>query len=215
MKLLRTPDERFAGLTDYPFEPHYATVAGHIRVHYVDEGPRDGDIVVLLHGEPSWSYLYRKMIPGLVAAGLRVIAPDLVGFGKSDKPADRSDCTYQRHVDWMGELLCDHLDVRHATFFGQDWGGLVGLRVIAAHPTRFDRIVVGNTGLPTGLQQPSDAFLAWQHYSQTSETFNIGKIVAGGCAEPMSGADIAAYDAPFPDDSYKEAARILDRKSVV
>ena len=209
MKLLRTPDERFAGLTDYPFEPHYATVAGHIRVHYIDEGPRDGDIVVLLHGEPSWSYLYRKMIPGLVAAGLRVIAPDLVGFGKSDKPADRSDCTYQRHVDWMGELLCDHLDVRHATFFGQDWGGLVGLRVIAAHPTRFDRIVVGNTGLPTGLQKPSDAFLAWQHYSQTSESFNIGKIVAGGCAEPMSEGAIAAYDAPFPDDSFKEAARIF------
>jgi len=209
MKLLRTPDERFANLADYPFAPHYAVVAGHIRVHYVDEGPRDGDIVVLMHGEPSWSYLYRKMIPGLVAAGKRVIAPDLVGFGKSDKPASRSDCTYQRHVDWMGELLCDHLDVRNATFFGQDWGGLVGLRVIAAHPSRFARIVVGNTGLPTGEQKPSDAFLAWQHYSQTSESFNIGRIVAGGCAEPMSEEAIAAYDAPFPDDSFKEAARIF------
>ncbi len=209
MRLLRTPEERFADLPGYDFEPHYATVGGEIRVHYLDEGPANGEVVVLMHGEPSWSYLYRTMVPHLVDAGLRVVAPDLVGFGKSDKPADRADCTYARHVAWMSELLVDHLDLTAATLVGQDWGGLVGLRVVTAAPERFAHVVVANTGLPTGDQRLSEAFRAWQAYAASSPTFPIGRIVAGGCAEPLEEAVIAAYDAPFPDDSYKEAARIF------
>ena len=213
MKSLRTPDERFANLPDYPFASNYHTVGeaitGALRVHYLDEGPRDADPVLLMHGEPSWSYLYRKMIPVLVAAGHRVIAPDLVGFGKSDKPTEKSDYTYARHVSWMAELLFDHLSIRHATFFGQDWGGLVGLRLVASAPERFARLVLSNTGLPTGEQPLSDAFLAWQKFSQESPQFPIGTIVNGGSATTLSDEVIAAYDAPFPDDSYKAGARIF------
>ena len=209
MRLLRTPEDRFVDLPGYAFEPHYATVGDGIRVHYLDEGPADGDVVVLMHGEPSWSYLYRTMVPRLVDAGLRVVAPDLVGFGKSDKPADRADCTYARHVAWMSDLLVEHLDLTAATLVGQDWGGLIGLRVVASAPARFARLVVANTGLPTGDQRMSDAFRAWQTYAETSPTFPIGRIVAGGCAAPLDDSVIAAYDAPFPDDSYKEAARIF------
>ena len=213
MKALRTPDDRFDGLADYPFAANYhnvgEAVTGSLRVHYVDEGPRDADPVLLMHGEPSWSYLYRKMIPVLVAAGHRVIAPDLVGFGKSDKPTEMSDYTYARHVSWMAELLFDHLSIRHATFFGQDWGGLVGLRLVASAPERFARIVVSNTGLPTGEQPLSPAFMAWQKYSQESPSFPIGGIVSGGCADKLSKGAIDAYDAPFPDDTYKAGARIF------
>ena len=144
MKSLRTPDSRFDNLADYPFAPNYVEIndldGGKLRVHYLDEGPRDGDIVLLMHGEPSWSYLYRKMIPILVAAGHRVIAPDLVGFGKSDKPTEMTDYSYSRHVQWMAELLFDHLSIRKTTFFGQDWGGLVGLRLVAAEPERFSAV---------------------------------------------------------------------------
>src|SRR5687767_8600141 len=150
MQVLRTPDERFADLPGFPFAPNYAEVPADgtsLRVHYLDEG--DGSLVLLLHGEPSWAYLYRKMIPVLTGAGLRCIVPDLVGFGRSDKPAKREDYTYERHVEWMSSLV-EQLDVRDATFFGQDWGGLVGLRVVAKMPDRFARVVVGNTGLPTG-----------------------------------------------------------------
>ena len=167
MQTLRTPDERFVDLPDYPFEPHYVEVDdaddrtdGTLRVHYLDEGPADGPTVLCMHGEPSWSYLYRKMIPRLVDAGLRVIAPDLVGFGKSDKPTEQSDYTYARHVAWMQAAIVDHLDLRGTTFFGQDWGGLIGLRLVAENPERFDRVIVGNTGLPTGDGRPTDAFLA-------------------------------------------------------
>lgn len=214
MDVLRTPDERFADLVDHPFAPHYADVANPdggapLRVHYVDEGPRDAAPVLLLHGEPSWSYLYRHMIPPIVAAGHRVIAPDLVGFGRSDKPAAMTDYTYARHVAWMRELVVDHLDLRDVTFFGQDWGGLVGLRVLSDAPERFARIVVGNTGLPDGSNRPSKAFLAWQHFSQTAEAFPIGGIVNGGTQRTLSPAEIAAYDAPFPDDTYKAGARIF------
>ena len=213
MKSLRTPDDRFANLADYPFAPNYVEISdldgGKLRVHYLDEGPRDGDIVLLMHGEPSWSYLYRKMIPILVAAGHRVIAPDLVGFGKSDKPTEMTDYSYSRHVQWMAELLFDHLTIRKTTFFGQDWGGLVGLRLVAAEPERFSRIVVSNTGLPTGEHPPTDAFIAWRDFSQNSKVFPIGTIVNGGSATDLSEATVAAYDAPFPDDSYKAGARIF------
>ncbi len=213
MKTLRTPDERFADLTGYPFASNYAEISdqdgGTLRVHYLDEGPGDAAPIVLLHGEPSWSYLYRTMIPTLVAAGHRCIAPDLVGFGKSDKPAEKSDYTYERHVGWMRELLIDTLDLTGATFFGQDWGGLVGLRVVAENPDRFERVVVGNTGLPTGEHSPSAAFMAWQKFSQETPVFDIGFLLQSATNTTLTDAEVAAYDAPFPDDSYKEGARIF------
>jgi haloalkane dehalogenase len=211
METVRTPENRFEGLPDYAFAPRYVVIddldGGTLRVHHLDEGPPDAAPVLLLHGEPSWSYLYRQMIPTLVDAGHRVVVPDLVGFGRSDKPTSTSDHTYARHVEWMRQVLFDHLDLRHLTFFGQDWGGLVGLRLVAADPERFDRVVVGNTGLPTGDRKPSDAFLAWQRYSQTTGDFAVGRIVDGGCATDLAPEVIAAYDAPFPDDRYKAGAR--------
>ncbi len=211
MQTLRTPDDRFADLVGFPFEPHYAEIAdgdgGSLRVHYVDEAG-DGATVLLLHGEPSWSYLYRHMIPILVAAGHWVIVPDQVGFGRSDKPTERTDYSYARHVAWMSSLVFDHLDLSDITFFGQDWGGLIGLRLVTAQPDRFARVAIGNTGLPTGDRPPSEAFLRWQEFSQTSPEFPIGHIVNGGCTTELAPEVIAAYDAPFPDDSYKAGARI-------
>jgi haloalkane dehalogenase len=212
MKVLRTPEERFGNLPGYPFSPHYVEIAdgggGNLRVHYVEEGPREAAPVLLMHGEPSWSYLYRKMIPLIAEAGNRVIAPDLVGFGRSDKPADRNDYTYQRHVDWMQEVI-NKLALNRITLVCQDWGGLIGLRLVAAAPQRFDRVVVANTGLPTGDQKMSDAFLEWQRFSRETPEFSVGTIVSNGCHQPLSQAIIAAYDAPFPDDTYKEGARIF------
>jgi haloalkane dehalogenase len=159
-----------------------------------------------MHGEPSWSFLYRKMIPIIVEAGLRAVAPDLVGFGRSDKPATRTDYTYQRHVDWMTSWL-DTVDLQDATFVGQDWGGLIGLRLLVARPDRFARAVAANTFLPTGDRPAGDAFLAWQRFSQETPEFAVGAIVNGGCLTDLAPDVIAAYDAPFPDDSYKEGAR--------
>jgi haloalkane dehalogenase len=211
MESLRTPDACFDGLAGYAFEPHYADVAdgegGTLRVHYVDEGPRDSVPVVLLHGEPSWSYLYRRMIPVVTAAGLRAVAPDLVGFGRSDKPSKRTDYTYQRHVDWMRALIVDHLALDAATLVCQDWGGLIGLRLVAEHPDRFTRVVAANTFLPTGDRNLGDAFFAWQKFSQETEQFPVGAIVNGGCTSDLPPEVIAAYDAPFPDESFKEGAR--------
>lgn len=217
MQILRTPDDRFADLPDFPFDPNYAEIAavpgdpssGTLRVHYLDEGPRDAAPVLLMHGEPSWSFLYRHMIPVLVEAGHRVVAPDLVGFGRSDKPAATEDYTYARHVAWMSELLFGHLDLTDITFFCQDWGGLVGLRLVASAPDRYARVVVGNTGLPEGDGKLSEAFLAWQKFSRESPAFPIGNIVDGGCTTSLSAEVVAAYDAPFPDDSYKAGARIF------
>ncbi len=212
MEFLRTPDERFADLVDWPYEPHYTEIpsgdgTGTLRVHHVDEGPPGADPILCLHGEPSWGYLYRKMIPLFSAAGRRALVPDLIGFGRSDKPVNRSDYTYQRHVDWMAAWL-EAVDLRHATLVCQDWGGLVGLRLAAEHPDRFDRLVVANTFLPVGDRPPSEAFLRWRAYSQDSPTFNIGRIVEGGSAtRPLPPAVVAAYDAPFPDDRYKAGAR--------
>jgi haloalkane dehalogenase len=210
MQTLRTPDERFTALAGYPFAARYVEVPSgdgdSLRVHYVDEGAADAPPVLLLHGEPSWSYLYRTMIPVLVDAGLRAIAVDLVGFGRSDKPARRTDYTYQRHVDWTRAAV-EAIDPRDVTFVGQDWGGLIGLRIVAEDPDRFARVVAANTFLPTGDRHPGDAFLAWQRYSQETPDFHVGGIVNGGCATKLTPEVIAAYDAPFPDDTYKEGAR--------
>lgn len=213
VKTLRTPDDRFVGLPGFDFAPHYVSVddldGGQLRVHHLDEGPPDGEVVLLMHGEPSWCYLYRTMIPVLVDAGLRCIAPDLVGFGRSDKPTEQADYTYVRHVEWMREALLDQMDLHDVTFVGQDWGGLVGLRIVAENPDRFARIVVANTGLPTGDHPMSDAFLAWQRYSQENPKFHVGGIVQGGCATDLAAEVVAAYDAPFPDDSHTAGARIF------
>jgi haloalkane dehalogenase len=205
MKILRTPDERFQGLPGYNFAAHYVEVDG-VRIHYVDEGPGGAKPVLLMHGEPSWSFLYRKMIPVLTAAGYRAVAPDLVGFGRSDKPAQQTDYTYQRHVDWMRGFL-EKLDLRHLNLVCQDWGGLIGLRLAAEHEDRFARIVAANTMLPTGDQPLGDAFEAWRKFSQETPEFPVGAIVQSGCASALAPEVIAAYDAPFPDESYKAGAR--------
>jgi len=206
MEILRTPDDRFENLPGYPFEPHYAEVDG-LRIHYVDEGPRDADPVLMLHGEPSWSYLYRKMVPPITAAGHRALAPDLVGFGRSDKPARREDYSYQRHVDWMRGLLFDHLDLSGITLVCQDWGGLIGLRLVAEHPERFARVVAANTMLPTGDQPAGPAFEAWRKFSQEVPDFPTGAIINGATTTDLSAEVIAAYDAPYPDARYQAGAR--------
>jgi haloalkane dehalogenase len=205
MNALRTPDSRFDDLPGYAFAPHYVEVGG-LRMHYVDEGPPGAPPVLLMHGEPSWSFLYRKMVPVLVAAGHRVVAPDLIGFGRSDKPAERGDYTYQRHVDWMAGFL-GALDLRAVTLVCQDWGGLIGLRLVAEHAERFGSVVAANTFLPTGDQDPGPAFRAWQRFSQETPLFDVGKIIAGACKLPLAPEVRRAYDAPFPDESYKAGAR--------
>lgn len=250
MKTLRTPDERFANLPDFPFDPRYTDVAdgegGTLRIHHVDAGPSNGPIVLCMHGQPTWSYLYRKMIPVLVAAGLRVLAPDLVGFGRSDKPARREDYSYNRQVEWLSAWLVAN-DVRGATLVGQDWGGLIGLRMAAERPDRFDRIVAANTGLPLALDMPEDElravkefldpttptptmqemmtaimaidgktraskFAYWQKWTWETEDLPVGTIVAfsvAGGGAPLTPAEVAAYDAPFPDPSYKMGPRAM------
>ncbi|MCZ7526372.1 MAG: haloalkane dehalogenase [Acidimicrobiia bacterium] len=210
METLRTPDERFDDLPGFPFAPCYVDVpdgdGGHLRMHYVDEGPPDAAPVLLLHGEPTWSFLYRTMIPVLVEAGLRAVAVDLVGFGRSDKPTRREDYTYQRHVDWTRAAV-EAVGLEGITLFGQDWGGLVGLRLAAEDPDRFARIVAANTFLPTGDVAPGEAFLAWRRFSQETPAFPVGRIVDRGCVTDLAPEIVAAYDAPFPDERFKEGAR--------
>jgi haloalkane dehalogenase len=211
MNALRTPDDRFTDLPGFPWTPRYVEVAdgdgGALRVACIDEGPTEAEPVLLLHGEPSWSFLYRRVIPVLLDAGLRVVAPDLVGFGRSDKPAEPSDYTYARHVEWMRAAVLDELGLTGITLVGQDWGGLIGLRLVAEHPDRFARVVVANTGLPTGDSPMSDAFLAWQRFAQTAPQFEVGRIVSNGTVSELRPEVVAVYDAPFPDDSYKAGAR--------
>lgn len=210
MQALRTPDERFANLPGFNFSPHYLQVddceGGELRLHYLDEGAAEAPVVLMLHGEPSWCYLYRKMIPLVVAAGYRVIAPDLIGFGRSDKPTQRTDYTYQRHVDWIRALLTQ-LDLNGITLVCQDWGGLIGLRLVAEHPERFARVVAANTMLPTGDHPLGEAFEQWRSYSQTTPVFPTAMIIKRSVTCELPPEVIAAYDAPFPDESYKEGAR--------
>jgi haloalkane dehalogenase len=203
--VLRTPDSRFTGITDFPYTPHYTELGG-LRIAHIDEGPRDAPVVLLMHGEPTWSYLYRKMIPVLVAAGLRVVAPDLVGFGRSDKPARQADYSYERHVRWMSAWLTAN-DLNHVTLFCQDWGSLIGLRLVVAHPERFDRVVLANGGLPTGNETVPRAFHLWRAFARYSPLFPIGRIVRSGCAKGLDDRAVAAYDAPFPSRRHRAGAR--------
>ncbi|RMF64612.1 MAG: alpha/beta fold hydrolase [Calditrichaeota bacterium] len=209
MKILRTPEERFQNLPDFPFAPHYIEVDG-LRLHYVDEGHGDAPPVLMLHGEPTWSYLYRHMIPVFVRAGLRALAPDNIGFGRSDKPAAVSDYTYQRHVDWIGGWL-EQLDLREITLVCQDWGAHIGLRLVAEQPDRFVRVVVANGTLPTGDRAANLAFRLWKLFALYTPKFPVGWIVNAGCVKKLTAAERAAYNAPFPDESYKAGARAFPR----
>jgi haloalkane dehalogenase len=211
MEILRTPESCFENLPDYPFEPHYLTIRdrreeAEIRIHFIDEGDTNAQVVLMLHGEPSWSFLYRNMVGPFTRAGYRVLVPDLPGFGKSDKPGKRSDYSYARHVAWMHDWLV-RMDLQNIILICQDWGGLIGMRLVAAEPGRFARVVTANTMLPTGDHAAGDAFLRWQKYSQEVPVFPTGQIVNKGTVTGLSDAVIAAYDAPFPDESYKEGAR--------
>ncbi len=247
MKLLRTPDERFTDLPGFPFHPQYTEVpdgeGGTLRIHHVDEGPSGAPLVLCMHGQPTWSYLYRHMIPVLVGAGLHVLAPDLVGFGRSDKPAAREDYSYQRQVDWLTAWLVRN-DLRGVTFLGQDWGGLIGLRMVAENPERFDRVVAANTGLPMPMEisqeridavktfrrdaptptmqevmqalgspdreHPERTFASWQKWTWETEDPPIGMLIAGSVdGRQLTPGEIAAYDAPFPDASYKMGPRAM------
>ncbi len=205
IKTLRTPDACFENLPGYDFEPNYVDIDG-LRMHYVDAGPADAKPVLLLHGEPSWSYLYRKMIPPLAAAGHRVIAPDLIGFGKSDKPDRQLDYNYAGHVAWMWQFV-EALELHNITLFGQDWGALIGLRVAAEHEERFSRIAIGNGALPTGDHPMPPAFMEWREFARMSPKFHIGRIIQSATETDLADDVVAAYDAPFPDDNYKEGTR--------
>jgi haloalkane dehalogenase len=210
MQTLRTPDDRFVDLPDFGYPPQFcdlddlddAEPGGTLRVAWVQDGPEEADPILMLHGEPSWSYLYRKMMPILAEAGHRVICPDLVGFGRSDKPTQAEDHTYARHVEWMRALAFDVLDLRNVTLVGQDWGGLIGLRLLAENPDRFSRVVVANTGLPTGDIPMPEIWWRFRESIQTAPTIDVGWFVQSGCRKPMGEAVRAGYDAPFPDDSY-------------
>jgi haloalkane dehalogenase len=209
MQLLRTPDEAFDAAADFPYEPRYATLAGGARMAYVADGPAGGPPVVLLHGEPTWSYLYRAVIPVLAGAGLRAIAPDLIGFGRSDKPAAVEDHSYARHVDWVRELLFDVLDLGGATIVGHDWGGLIGLRIATEQADHVARVVATNTGLPTGDQSMPDVWLRFRDSVRRAPVLDVARLVRSGCLVPPSAAVEAAYDAPFPDESFKAAPRAM------
>lgn len=210
MNVLRTPDQRFVNLRDWRHEARYVEIpsgdGGALRVHYLDSGPADGDAVLMLHGQPSWSYLYRKMIRVFDAAGLRSVAVDFVGFGRSDKPADRSDYTYARHVDWTRAVV-DELGLRDVTLFCHDWGGLIGLRLVGEDPDRYARVVAASTFLLTGDQPLGDVWHRMRRASQEAEVFDVGRAVQSGCTSPLAPGVRAAYDAPFPDESYKAGVR--------
>jgi haloalkane dehalogenase len=201
-KILRTPHERFAHLPDFPYTPHYVDVGQGLRLHYVDEG--QGDPILCLHGEPSWCYLYRKMIPILKEKN-RVVAPDLIGFGRSDKPAQRSDYTFAMHHDALVTFVTA-LDLRRITLVCQDWGGLLGLTIATEHPERFSRLVVMNTGLPTGDEPIGPAFMAWRAFATSQSDMDIGSVIQRGCVSKLPADVVAGYNAPFPDAGYKAGA---------
>jgi haloalkane dehalogenase len=202
--VLRTPDECFEGLPDFPDEPRYVEVDG-LRMAWVEDGPADGAVVLCLHGEPTWSFLYRSMLPRFAEAGLRAVAPDLVGFGRSDKPTDPEAYTYENHVGWLSAFV-DALGLTGINLVCQDWGGLLGLRLAAERPDDFERLVIANTALPTGTS-PSDGFDFWRAFSQEVDPFDSGALVQQASHRTLSEAEVAAYNAPFPDPSYQVGAR--------
>jgi len=206
--VVRTPDDRFAGLPVFDYQPRYADVDG-LRLAYVEAGPPDGEPVLLLHGEPSWSFLYRTVLPVLAAAGLRAIAADLIGFGRSDKPAEMSDHSYARHVEWVRAFAFDALGLTGVTLVGQDWGGLIGLRLVAEHPDRFARVVAANTGLPTGDFPMPDVWLRFREVVRTVPVLGISRLVQSGCQRTLTADVLAAYEAPFPDESFKAGPRAM------
>lgn len=215
MRVLRTTEDRFAGLPDFDFTPRYAEVSSQeqkhqtLRMAYIEAGPTDGPVVLLLHGEPSWSFLYRKMLPVLASAGLHAVAPDLIGFGRSDKPAAIADHSYARHVEWVRELVFDRLDLHQITLFGQDWGGLIGLRLVAENPERFARIVAANTGLPTGDHDMPEVWWQFRDAVERAPELDIARLVQSGCATRLLPEVLAGYDAPFPDESFKAGPRAM------
>jgi len=208
MKIVRTPEDRFENLPGYDFSVNYLEVEEGLRMHYVDEGNKEGSTILLLHGEPSWSYLYRKMIPILAEHGFRVIAPDLIGFGKSDKPVEQSSYTYQKHMDWMTAFIKE-LNLNDILLFCQDWGGLIGLRLITEMEKRFSMVVASNTSLPTGNFTMPESFLKWRKFSQQSPKFDIGRVIDNGTVQPLAEEVLSAYNAPFPSEEYKAGARIF------
>jgi haloalkane dehalogenase len=208
VRALRTPEERFAELPDFGYPARYADI-GALRLGYVEAGPPDGEPVLLLHGEPSWSFLYRTVIAVLADAGLRVIAADLIGFGRSDKPAAIADHSYARHVEWIRAFAFDQLGLRDLTLVGQDWGGLIGLRLVAEHPDRFARVVAANTGLPTGDQPMPDVWLRFRDVVRTAPKLSVSRLVQSGCQTTLPPEVLAAYEAPFPDPAYAAAVRAM------
>ena len=213
MDTVRTPDQRFEGLVGFDHEPQYAEIpdgdGGSLRIAYVDAGPVDGPVVLLLHGEPTWSYLYRQVIDVLTGAGLRAVAVDLVGFGRSDKPVLDADHSFARHVEWVRSLVFDHLDLHDVTLVGQDWGGLIGLRLVAENPDRFARVVAANTGLPTGDFDMPEIWWQFRQAVESASELDVGRLVGSGCLRGLADADRAAYDAPFPDESFKVGPRVM------
>jgi haloalkane dehalogenase len=208
VKVLRTPEDRFTHLPDFGYPPRYADL-GDLRLAFVETGPPDGEPVLLLHGEPSWSFLYRKVMPVLADAGLHAIAADLAGFGRSDKPAEITDHSFARHVEWIRALAFDHLDLRGLTLVGQDWGGLIGLRLVAEHPDRFARVVAANTGLPTGDQPMPDVWLRFRDVVRSAPELSVSRLVQSGCQTKLPPEVLAAYDAPFPDPAFTAAVRAM------
>lgn len=206
-KVYRTPEERFANIPDYPFDPRYHILSDGLRLHYLDEGPTDATPVLMMHGEPSWSFLYRKMIGPIVEAGYRVIAPDLIGFGKSDKPGAKGDFTYAGHIAWMREWF-EAMGLNNVVLACQDWGSLIGLRLVTAMPDKFSAVVLSNGGLPAG-QEPPPAFAKWRAFAKMSPIFPIGRIIQRATTTDLPENVVAAYDAPYHTRASKAAARIF------
>jgi haloalkane dehalogenase len=206
METLTTPAERFEGVPDFAHQGVTTEIGDGLFVHHVAAG--EGPVVLLMHGQPTWSFLYRSMIGRFVTHGFSVVAPDLIGFGRSSKPREMGDHTYERHVAWMSAWL-DAVDLDGVTLFAQDWGGLIGLRLLASQPDRFDRLAVANTGLPTGNQRMPDAFFAWREFVRTTPDFDCGRIVQGATMRTLSDEEVAAYNAPFPDDEYRAGPRVM------
>ncbi len=207
MDLLTTPDGRFTSLEDFPYAARRLEVGDGLHMAVVEAGPAGGPTVVLAHGEPTWGYLYRRVIPPLAEAGLRVVVPDLIGFGRSDKPARREDYSFAHHVEWLRTALFDGLGLEQVFYFGQDWGGLIGMRLLAEHSEHFAGVVMSNTGLPTGDVPMPEVWQQFRRMVEGAEHLNIGRMVDAGCLRTLTPAELAAYDAPFPDEAHSAGVR--------